>query len=179
MAYQTATHHTLQNKRNGIIRQLLTQIKRQVSDGISDSYPPHTTKQEMWHIRPLPKTRDKSVMAYQTATHHTLQNKSNGKSDCTDQKTSPSDGISDSYPPHTTKQESNGKSDSYLTQIKRQISDGIIKQLPTTHYKKQESNGISDSYLTQIKRQVSHSISHSYPHHTLQNKRVMANQTAT
>ncbi|CAG2213261.1 unnamed protein product [Mytilus edulis] len=214
MAYQTATHHTLQKQEsNGISaytdkRQVsdgisdsypphttkrvnksdsyLTQIKRQDSDGISGQlptthyktrdYPPHTTKQESNGISDsyLTQTsKDKSVMAYQTATHHTLQNKeSNGKSDSylTQIKRQDIDGDirqlptthykTRDYPPHTTKKESNGKSYSYLTQIKRQVSDGISDSYPP-HTTKQESN----SYLTQIKRQVSHGISDSYTTH--------------
>ncbi|CAG2213279.1 unnamed protein product [Mytilus edulis] len=188
MAYQTATHHTLKTR-----EKWQWHISK---DSISDSYPHTLQKQEILKIRS--KDKDKSVMAYQTATHHTLQNKriksdgisdsypphttkqeSIGKSDSylTHIKRQVSDGISDSYPPHTTKQESNGKSDSYLTQIKRQVSDGISNSYPP-HTTKQESNGISDSYLTHIKDK-SVMAYHTATHHTLQNKRVMANQTAT
>ncbi|CAG2213273.1 unnamed protein product [Mytilus edulis] len=183
---QTVTHHTLQNKSNGISDSYLTQIKRQVSDGISDSYPPHTTKQRLPNTDQKRQVSDGISDSYpphttkqpsngisdsyltqikrqvsdgiQTATHHILKQESNGKSDTQHR--------SKRQPPTTHyKQESNGKSDSYLTQIKRQVSDGISDSYPP-HTTKQESNGISDSYLTQIKRQDSDGISHSYPPHT-------------
>ncbi|CAG2213274.1 unnamed protein product [Mytilus edulis] len=195
--------HTTKQGSNGISDSYLTQIKRQVSDGIST--PPHykhiRQDKTLWHIR--------QQTHYKTKANHLL----------TQIKRQVSDGISRQLPTthYKTREQDKTKkckSDSYLTQIKRQVSDGI-SDLPT-HYKKQESNGISDSYLTQIKRQVvmayqtaTHhtqnksngktrqdidGISDSYgigksdsyltdkpPYHTAtkENKRVTANQTAT
>ncbi|CAG2213284.1 unnamed protein product [Mytilus edulis] len=161
MAYQTATHpHTTKQKSNGKSRRLPnTDPKRQVSDGISDSYPPHTTKQESNGKSDsyLTQIKDKSVMAYQTATHHTTKQESNGN------------GISKDKHYKHTRQDIDGISDSYHHTLQNKESIGKSGQV---------SDGISDSYLTQIKKDKSVMAYQTATHHTLQNKRVMAYQTA-
>ncbi|CAG2213269.1 unnamed protein product [Mytilus edulis] len=141
----------------------LTQIKRQVSDGITATN--HTTKQRNGKIRQLPNKIQEQVSGHiRRLPPHTTKQESNGISD---QKTK----TSQQLPPHYKTRKC------AIRQLPKRSKDkSNIRQLPTTHYK---TKIISDSYLTHIKRQ-DNGISDSYTKSThikrqvsgIQNKRV-------